>query len=156
MSSTQFQGEYPIDTAFTLRWEYGQPLTTAPTVHGYTTPTLAEGDCKVTIWHYTPTTLTKKVDAAAATISGTIHSWVSCTYSYTPATAGDYIGIFSWELEGVTAHGIVLFYAYPTTYSPSTDGDGRLIGLHHYPRPDAEHVIYQTISGELVAKQNAQ
>lgn len=154
--STQFQGEYPIDTAMTVRWRYGQPLTTAPDLYAYTTPSLTEGQVKLTLWRYTPTSLTVAVAATAATISGTLHSWVSCTYSYTPATAGDYIGVFSWKLGGVTAHGIVLFYARPTSYSPSSDGDGRIIGLHSFPRGDAQHLVYQTMSGELVAKQNPQ
>jgi len=152
--STRYQGEYVTSTAMTVAWKYSQPLAAAPDLYGYTSPSLSEGECKVTLWRYTPTSVTRLRNAAAANISGTIHSWVNCSTSYTPTVAGDHVGIFSWKLGGVTAHGITHFYATPVSYSPSANGDGRVVGMHYFPRSDARHVITQTISGELAARQN--
>ncbi len=152
--TTKYQGEYPISVALTVRWQYARPLTSPPDIYGYSAPSLTEGQCKVTLWTYTPTSVSKVLSASAASISGTIHSWVSCTKSYTPAAAGEYVGVFAWMLGGVTAYGVVHFYVRPASYSPSTDGDGRIIGLHYFPQPQARHVVYQTMGGELVSKEN--
>jgi len=152
--STQYQGEFPVSAAMTVRWEYAQPTLTAPTIYDYSSPSLTEGACKLTLYRYTPTSVTKLLGGSTATISGTIHSWVSCTKSVTPDAAGEHVGIFAWMLGGVTAYGVVHFYVQPATYSPSSDGDGRIIGLHYFPHPQVRYVIYQTLGGELVAKQN--
>jgi hypothetical protein len=152
--STQHQGEYVTSTAMTVKFEYAPPLAVAPTLYGYAAPALSEGQCKVSLWRYTPTGVTRILNTSNAAISGTIHSWVSASTSYTPTVPGDHVGVFAWKLGGVTAYGITHFYATPASYSPSANGDGRIVAMHYFPRPDARHVIAQTISGELVARQN--
>jgi len=45
-------------------------------------------------------------------------------------------------------------YVYLVGDGEGADGEGQVVALFAYQRPEVQHVVYQTLNGDLIAKQN--
>jgi len=112
------------------------------------TPSTAQ----VSIVAVRPTGTTTLVATTSASTGGTF-----CYYTTQFTTVGECEALFSWYHKGMQyttrAHFNVVD---PTGGSSGTNGVRRLIACREYQRPEVRHFVYQTLNGDLVARQNAQ
>lgn len=147
-----YLGDFPVDTELTLTVDDDAERQHVNTAAWYTGGYASLGDAAsiavlterlayVTGWTSVDTdTLTP--DGGAGTSD----------YAYTPTTGGNHRVTFTWTWSGGEQWDET-FQFWVSGDAGGADGTDGIIALHAYERPEKYHVVYETRSGELIAKQ---
>lgn len=113
----------------------------------------ARPDSNPTITIYNPTGGVVVDEAEMARLGG--YLWYSYQWQATGQYAANYIAHIRWHVDGVLYGESRAWYVRLNSGS-GTDGQGQIISIYSYERPEVLHLVWETKDGKLIAEQNPQ